>query len=134
MPLGDSDELRSGDDVTVLGFPGISESVRISVTTGVISTFVDRDDLGERSEIDTDARIAPGNSGGAAVNNDAELIGIPTALFAPRRLAGGEWPDPADQLRARPDRGRRAGQLSGAVGSPPWGSSSRRRGLGCAGR
>ncbi len=83
MPLGDSDQLRSGDDVTVLGFPGISESVRISVTTGVISTFVDREDLGERSEIDTDARIAPGNSGGAAVNNDAELIGIPTALFAP---------------------------------------------------
>ena len=49
----------------------------------MISTFVDREDLGERSEIDTDARIAPGNSGGAAVNNDAELIGIPTALFAP---------------------------------------------------
>ena len=83
MALGDSDELRSGDDVTVLGFPGIAESRRITVTTGVISTFLDRDDLGERSEIDTDARIAPGNSGGAAVNNDAELIGIPTALFAP---------------------------------------------------
>lgn len=83
IPIGNSDALESGDDVTVLGFPGISGSQRISVTTGVISTFIDRPDLGPRSEIDTDARIAPGNSGGAAINNDAEIIGIPSALFAP---------------------------------------------------
>ena len=83
MPIGDSDEVRSGDDVTVLGFPGIAGSARISVTNGVISTFIDREDLGPRSEIDTDARIAPGNSGGAAIDNDAKLIGIPSALFAP---------------------------------------------------
>lgn len=81
MEVGDSDELTSGDDVTVLGFPGISGSTRLTVTTGVISTFIDRSDLGPRSEIDTDARIAPGNSGGAAINNDAEIIGIPSALF-----------------------------------------------------
>lgn len=82
MPLGDSDEMSSGEDITILGFPGISESARITVTTGVISTFIDRPDLGERSEIDTDARIAPGNSGGAAINNDAEIIGIPSAFFS----------------------------------------------------
>ncbi len=81
MPLGDSDTLQSGDDVTVLGFPGISGSAHLTVTKGVISTFIDRTDLGPRSEIDTDARIAPGNSGGAAINNDAEIIGIPSALF-----------------------------------------------------
>ena len=83
MPIGDSDAVSSGDDVTVLGFPGISESARLSVTKGVISTFIDREDLGPRSEIDTDARIAPGNSGGAAIDNDARIIGIPSALFAP---------------------------------------------------
>ena len=83
MPIGDSDAVHSGDDVTVLGFPGISESARLSVTKGVISTFIDREDLGPRSEIDTDARIAPGNSGGAAIDNDAKIIGIPSALFAP---------------------------------------------------
>ncbi|MBS44250.1 MAG: hypothetical protein CMH83_14020 [Nocardioides sp.] len=81
MPLGDSDEMSSGDQITVLGFPGISGSARLSVTTGVVSTFIDRGDLGPRSEIDTDARIAPGNSGGAAINNDAEIIGIPSATF-----------------------------------------------------
>lgn len=82
MPLGDSDDLQTGDDVTVLGFPGISGSAHLSITRGVISTIIDREDLGKRSEIDTDARIAPGNSGGAAINNDAEIIGIPSSLFA----------------------------------------------------
>ncbi len=82
IPLGDSDALRTGDDVTILGFPGISQSQGVSITTGVISTFVDDPDLGDRAEIDTDARIAPGNSGGLAINNDAEIIGVPSAFFA----------------------------------------------------
>lgn len=82
LPVGDSDELRTGDDVTVLGFPSISGSSGVSVTRGVISTFLDDAVLGRRSEIDTDARIAPGNSGGAAIDNDAEIVGIPSATFS----------------------------------------------------
>ena len=82
LPIGDSDELRTGDDVTVLGFPGISGSAGVSITRGVISTFLDDPRLGARSEIDTDARIAPGNSGGAAIDNDAEIVGIPSATFS----------------------------------------------------
>lgn len=82
VPLGTSGELRSGDDVTVLGFPAVARSQNtITVTTGVISTLLDDPDLGPRSELDTDARIAAGNSGGMAINNDAELIGIPTAIL-----------------------------------------------------
>ena len=81
MPVGDSDDLRTGDDVTVLGFPGISQSGAVTITKGVISTFIPSDEFGSRSEIDTDTRIAPGNSGGAAINNDAEIIGIPSAYF-----------------------------------------------------
>ena len=82
MPIGDSDELRTGDDVTVLGFPGISQSGAVTVTKGVVSTFIPSEEYGPRSEIDTDTRIAPGNSGGAAINNDAEIIGIPSAFFS----------------------------------------------------
>ncbi len=85
VPIGSSGELRAGDDVTVLGFPAVARSEdSITVTTGVISTVINDPNLGPRSELDTDARIAPGNSGGMAINNDAELIGIPTALFADR--------------------------------------------------
>jgi pSer/pThr/pTyr-binding forkhead associated (FHA) protein/S1-C subfamily serine protease len=82
VPMGDSDALRAGDDVTVLGFPAIARSEdSITVTTGVVSTVINDGTLGPRSELDTDARIAPGNSGGMAINNDGELIGIPTALL-----------------------------------------------------
>lgn len=82
IPIGSSADLRTGEDVTVLGFPGISGSAGVSVTRGVISTFLDDDRLGPRSEIDTDARIAPGNSGGAAIDNEAEIVGIPSATFS----------------------------------------------------
>jgi len=81
LPIGNSDALRTGDDVTVLGFPGISQSGAVTITKGVISTFIPSERFGPRSEIDTDTRIAPGNSGGAAINNDAEIIGIPSAYF-----------------------------------------------------
>lgn len=83
VPIGSSADLRAGDDVTVLGFPAVAgEGESITVTTGVISTVLNDPDLGPRSELDTDARIAPGNSGGMAIDDDGELIGIPTSLFA----------------------------------------------------
>jgi putative serine protease PepD len=67
--------------VTLLGFPGVAESDSISVTSGVISTFVP-DPLGHvsdpRFELETTARVAHGNSGGAAINNAGQLIGVPS--------------------------------------------------------
>lgn len=81
VPIGDSAELRAGDDVTVLGFPAIAGSGEsITVTSGDISTVINDPDLGSHSEFDTEARIAPGNSGGMAVDNEGNLIGVPTAL------------------------------------------------------
>ncbi|KAA1425675.1 FHA domain-containing protein [Nocardioides antri] len=81
VPVGDSGDVRAGDDVTVLGFPAVAgPGDSITVTTGVISTVLSNPDLGPRSEFDTEARIAPGNSGGMAVDNDGLLIGLPTAL------------------------------------------------------
>ena len=103
MPMGDSDEMSTGDDLTLLGFPGIARSTDIdpreltpgvTVTEGVISTFLDTERLGERSEIDTDARIAGGNSGGAAINNDGEIIGIPSAISG-----GGDSPVVSGRVR-----------------------------------
>jgi putative serine protease PepD len=82
VPIGDSSSLSTGDELTVLGFPSISDSQALTVTRGVVSTFIANDSLGsERAEIDTDARIAPGNSGGMAIDNDGELIGVPSAYF-----------------------------------------------------
>ncbi|UMG91787.1 serine protease [Nocardioides sp. TF02-7] len=81
VPIGSSEDLRAGDPVTVLGFPAVAGSGdSISVTGGLISTVINDPELGPRSEFDTDARISPGNSGGMAVDNDGELIGLPTSI------------------------------------------------------
>ncbi len=81
VPVGSSGDVRAGDDVTVLGFPAVAGSGdSITVTTGAISTVLNNPDLGPRSEFDTEARIAPGNSGGMAIDNDGQLIGLPTAI------------------------------------------------------
>ena len=81
IPIGDSADVRAGDDVTVLGFPAVAGTGdSITVTSGLISTVINNPDLGPNSEFDTDARIAPGNSGGMAIDNDGVLIGLPTAL------------------------------------------------------
>lgn len=81
LSFGDPASLQLGQPVTVLGFPGIAESDSISVTSGVLSTFVP-DPLHHvsdpRFELETTARLAHGNSGGAAVDAAGRLIGVPS--------------------------------------------------------
>jgi putative serine protease PepD len=81
VSLGNVGAVQLDQTVTVLGFPGVADSDSITVTTGVISTFVP-DPLGHvsdpRFELETTARVAHGNSGGAAINNAGQLIGVPS--------------------------------------------------------
>lgn len=73
MPIGDSDTVRIGDELIILGYPGIGGE-SITLTRGSVSGFLDAEGW-----IKTDAEINPGNSGGAAVNPAGDLVGIPTA-------------------------------------------------------
>lgn len=73
MPLGDSDTVRIGNELTILGYPGLGGE-SITLTRGSVSGFLDAENF-----IKTDAEINPGNSGGAAVNRAGELVGVPTA-------------------------------------------------------
>jgi serine peptidase DegS len=81
MPLGHSDRLRVGDVVLAIGNPvGLSQTV----TQGIVSA-TGRGQLGVatfENFIQTDAPINVGNSGGALVNTNGELIGINTAVLA----------------------------------------------------
>lgn len=90
IPLGDSSSLRSGDDVAVVGFPGVAMSENtVTLTRGGIATIV-QDPSGETVvEFDTTARISPGNSGGMAVDNDGQLIGVPTSIFSDGSVISG---------------------------------------------
>ncbi|MBK7250579.1 MAG: trypsin-like peptidase domain-containing protein [Gammaproteobacteria bacterium] len=79
MPLGHSDRLRVGDVVLAIGNPlGLSQTV----TQGIVSA-TGRGQLGVatfENFIQTDASINFGNSGGALVSAEGELVGINTAI------------------------------------------------------
>jgi len=81
VKLGDSDDVEIGDHVRILGYPGIGGET-ITFTDGVVSGFASERGLSERAWIKTDATIAGGNSGGMAVNDRGELIGVPTIAGA----------------------------------------------------
>lgn len=81
MPLGRSDELRAGDVVLAIGNPlGLSQTVTQGIVSAVgrgslrLATFADF--------IQTDAAINFGNSGGALIDTDGDLVGINTAVLA----------------------------------------------------
>lgn len=81
MPLGRSDGLRAGDVVLAIGNPlGLSQTVTQGIVSAVgrgslrLATFADF--------IQTDAAINFGNSGGALIDTEGELVGINTAVLA----------------------------------------------------
>ncbi|OCG15802.1 Do family serine endopeptidase [Gilliamella sp. WF3-4] len=82
IKLADSDNLRVGDYAVAIGNPfGIGQTV----TSGIISALA-RSGLnmnGFENFIQTDASINQGNSGGALINLNGELVGINTAIIAP---------------------------------------------------
>ncbi|MGP1931388.1 MAG: Do family serine endopeptidase [Arsenophonus sp. ET-YP4-MAG3] len=82
IKIADSDKLRVGDFAVAVGNPfGLGQTA----TSGIISAL-GRSGLnveGLENFIQTDASINRGNSGGALVNLNGELIGINTAILAP---------------------------------------------------
>ncbi|MFE9460336.1 S1C family serine protease [Streptomyces californicus] len=130
--LGDSSQVKVGDQVVAIGSP---EGLTGTVTSGIVSAL-DRDvtvakddsgssggsgqgqgeqggqggqgsgqwpfefggqqfngDTGEETTtykaLQTDASLNPGNSGGALINMDGEIIGINSAMYAPSSAAAG---------------------------------------------
>ena len=86
VPLGDSDQLRLGQDVVALGF-ALGLEGGPSVTTGIVSGLgrtIDAGGEGVKTRtyedvIQTDAAINPGNSGGPLVDLRGRVVGINTA-------------------------------------------------------
>ncbi|MEU0982303.1 S1C family serine protease [Streptomyces griseus] len=124
--LGDSSQVKVGDEVVAIGSP---EGLTGTVTSGIISALdrdvtVAKDDSGSSGQgqgqgrqgggqqwpfefggqqfngdtgeetttykaLQTDASLNPGNSGGALINMDGEIIGINSAMYAPSSSAAG---------------------------------------------
>lgn len=79
VPLGDSDALQLGDPLVIIGYPSIGGET-VTLTRGEVSGFTSQPEYGNRAFVKTSATIAGGNSGGLAVNEKGEMIGIPTQL------------------------------------------------------
>ncbi|WP_434591594.1 S1C family serine protease [Streptomyces sp. A5-4] len=119
--LGNSDQVKVGDEVVAIGSP---EGLTGTVTSGIVSAL-DRDvtvakdqDEGQGQgqgdqqgqwpfefggkqfngetgsakttykALQTDASLNPGNSGGALINMNGEIIGINSAMYAPSGATG----------------------------------------------
>ena len=81
ITISNSDNIRLGEWVLAVGNPF---NLTSTVTAGIVSA-IGRDihllgKSGIESFIQTDAVVNPGNSGGALVNTNGELIGINTAI------------------------------------------------------
>ena len=84
IPFGDSDKLRLGEWVIAIGSP---YDLRSTITAGIVSAKGRSmpNYTGEfkvESFIQTDAAVNPGNSGGALVNKEGQLVGINTAIYS----------------------------------------------------
>ena len=83
LSMGDSDKVRVGDFVLAVGNPlGIGQTV----TSGIVSAKGRATGLSDGSFEDflqTDAAINRGNSGGALVNTNGELIGVNSQILSP---------------------------------------------------
>ena len=80
LPIGDSDKLKVGEWALAVGNPFRLNS---TVTAGIVSAkarSLDANDI--ESFIQTDAAINAGNSGGALVNTQGELVGINAMLYS----------------------------------------------------
>ena len=86
IPFGNSDAVKVGEPVLAIGNPF---NLTSTVTSGIISAkarnmhIIDNPRSNEtplESFLQTDAAVNSGNSGGALVNSQAELVGIVTAI------------------------------------------------------
>ena len=86
VEFANSDEAKIGEWVLAVGNPF---DLNFTVTAGIISAkgrninILGRQQRSIESFIQTDAAVNPGNSGGALVNDEGQLLGINTAIATP---------------------------------------------------
>lgn len=108
MLYGNSDETKVGQWVLAIGYPLTLETN--TVTAGIISAKgralgLNRDRSGNRamaveSFIQTDAAVNMGNSGGALINTNGQLIGVNSAIASPTgTYAGYSYAIPVNIVR-----------------------------------
>lgn len=101
VELAREDQLDIGDPLWIVGYPslgGTGSRVSIHCARGILSGFAREE---EGVLLKTDAAVIPGNSGGAALDQQGRLVGVPSAnvadengsvgLITPLSLLPAEW-------------------------------------------
>jgi len=83
VPIGDSDAVRTGDQVFVVGAPfGISHTLTVGHISARRAPRSAQGLLGETELFQTDAAINQGNSGGPMFNMKGEVIGVVSHIIS----------------------------------------------------
>lgn len=87
LSFANSDDVRVGQWILAIGYP---LNLETTVTSGIVSAIARNLGINNRNSqapiesfIQTDAAVNPGNSGGALVNTEGNLIGINSAIASP---------------------------------------------------
>jgi S1-C subfamily serine protease/rhodanese-related sulfurtransferase len=111
LPLAESKVVQIGDPLHILGYPGVvlshellnkSASVEATITNGAVSGL--KEDVSNQPVIQTDASASFGNSGGPAVSQTGQVLGVLTFVsLAPgpegALVQGFNFIIPADAVR-----------------------------------
>ena len=93
MPIGNSDDVKIGEWILAVGNP--FNYLTSTVTAGIVSAkgrdldIIEAEGKEIEEFIQTDAAVNPGNSGGALVDTNGNLIGINTAIATPNGVFAG---------------------------------------------
>lgn len=102
VPIEDSDGLDQGSDLFLVGFPGDQQDPEVTITTGVLSRRREAKGWGLHF-LQSDTKIAPGQSGGALVDDRGRVIGISGLSDEDDyalSLSGGDVVDAVDRIIA----------------------------------
>ncbi|RTE86339.1 MULTISPECIES: Do family serine endopeptidase [Gammaproteobacteria] len=98
IEIGDSDELRVGDFAVAIGNPfGLGQTVTSGIISALGRSGIGNDQL--QNFIQTDAAINRGNSGGALVDLEGNLIGINTAILGAAGNIGIGFAIPSNMMK-----------------------------------
>ena len=79
IQIGNSSNLKVGQEVLAIGNPlGITETATEGIVSALNRTIAESTSVTLTNAIQTDAAVNPGNSGGALINLQGQLVGIPT--------------------------------------------------------